>query len=122
MRFLVDECTGSRVAKRLSEMGHETFSVYEQARGTDDDWILQKAFTEDWILITNDKDFGEKAFRERFPTKSIVLLRLEDERSANKIAVVEKLLKGFADQLSGRFTVVTEKQVRFARMRSDIPG
>jgi hypothetical protein len=32
MRFLVDECTGPAVARRLRELGHDVFSIYEQAR------------------------------------------------------------------------------------------
>ena len=115
MRFLVDECTGPQVAAWLRDARHEVYSVYDQARGAVDDWIIQKAFKEDWILITNDKDFGEKAFRENFPFKSVVLLRLEDERSQNKIRVLARLIEGFADQLPGRFAVVTEKRVRFSR-------
>jgi predicted nuclease of predicted toxin-antitoxin system len=59
MRFLVDENTGVTVARWLREQGYEVFSVYEQARGIDDDTIIQKAFDENWILITSDKDFGE---------------------------------------------------------------
>jgi len=33
MRFLVDECTGPKVARWLEEKNHEVFSVYDQARG-----------------------------------------------------------------------------------------
>ena len=43
MRFLVDECTGPRVARWLREQGYDVVSVYEQARGMDDDSILEKA-------------------------------------------------------------------------------
>jgi len=32
MRFLVDECTGPKVARWLREQGHEVFSVYDEAR------------------------------------------------------------------------------------------
>jgi predicted nuclease of predicted toxin-antitoxin system len=117
MRFLVDECTGPAVATWLRDNGYETFSVYEQARGASDDWIIRKSADEDWILITNDKDFGEKAFRDNVAAESIVLLRLEDERATNKIHVLARLLEGFSQQLHGRFTVVTEKHVRFARTR-----
>ena len=60
MRFLVDESTGAVVARWLREQGHEVFLVYEEARGMDDDDIIQKAFAENLILIANDKDFGEK--------------------------------------------------------------
>jgi len=115
MRFLVDECTGPAVARWLREQKHELFSVYEEARGMDDGDVIQKAFAENWILITNDKDFGEKVYRERRPHKGVVLLRLEDERAANKIAALRRLLEGYADQLADHFVVVTERQVRFAR-------
>ena len=80
MRFLVDECTGPLVANWLHDQGYEVFSVYDQARGLDDDKIIEKAFIENWILITNDKDFGEKVFRERQPHRGIVFLRLADYR------------------------------------------
>lgn len=67
MRFLVDECTGPGVARWLREQQHEVFSVYDEARGMDDDAVMAKAFAENWLLITNDKDFGEKVYRERRP-------------------------------------------------------
>jgi predicted nuclease of predicted toxin-antitoxin system len=114
MRFLVDECTGPDVAQWLRTQSHAVFSVYDEARGLDDDHIIQKAFTEDWILITNDKDFGEKVYRDRRRHKGVVLLRLADERAASKIQVLSRLLLTYPDQLAGQFVVVTEKRVRFA--------
>jgi predicted nuclease of predicted toxin-antitoxin system len=114
MRFLVDESTGPAVAEWLRQKGHDVFSVYEKARGMADEDIIQKAFSESWILITNDKDSGEKAYREKRPHKGIVLLRLEDERAFLKIEIVRRLLESHADRLSGRFVVVSEGSVRFA--------
>jgi predicted nuclease of predicted toxin-antitoxin system len=115
MRFLVDESTGPAVAEWLSAEGHEVFSMYALARGMHDDDIVQKAFDENWILITNDKDFGEQVYRERKPHHGIVLLRLEDERSHAKIEVLKRLLHSHADSLPEQFVVVTEKTVRFAK-------
>jgi predicted nuclease of predicted toxin-antitoxin system len=114
MRFLVDECTGSRVRSWLAEIGHEVLSIYDEARGLTDDEILTKAFAESWILITNDKDFGELVFRERRPHHGVVFLRLEDERSIAKISALKKLLENYADRIPNRFVVVTDSQVRFA--------
>ena len=57
MRFLVDESTGVVVARWLRTQGHEVFSVYEDARGVDDDTIIQNAFDENWILITKKTGF-----------------------------------------------------------------
>ena len=116
MRFLVDECTGPAVALWLRERDYKVFSVYEEERGMSDDEIVRKAFTENWILITNDKDFGEKVYRERRPHRGVVLLRLEDERAVNKINTIQQLLKNYANQLSDHFVVVTETRVRFARV------
>lgn len=113
MRFLVDECTGPAVAAWFRKNKHEVFSVFEEARGMDDDAILQKAFEENWILITNDKDFGEKVHRERHPHRGVVLLRLSDERPASKIAVLRQLLESYGEKLADHFLVVTENRVRF---------
>ena len=115
MRFLVDECTGPAVAEWLREQEHEVFSVYDEARGLDDEAILQKAIAENWILITNDKDFGEKIYREGYPHRGVILLRLDDARAAVKIETLRRLLRSYADRLPDQFVVVTEEKVRFAR-------
>jgi|SRR6185369_14508681 predicted nuclease of predicted toxin-antitoxin system len=118
MRFLVDECTGPKVAAWLRGEGHEVFSVFDEARGVEDDQVIQKAYDENWILITNDKDFGEKVYRERHAHRGIILMRLEDERSANKIQVLRRLLESYADRFEDQFVVVTETQVRFGKSRT----
>ncbi|MFZ0946226.1 MAG: DUF5615 family PIN-like protein [Syntrophobacteraceae bacterium] len=116
MRFLVDECTGPAVARWLNAQRHDVFSVYEEARGIDDDEVIQRAFAEHRVLITNDKDFGEKIYRERLPHEGVILLRLADERSAVKIEVLRKLISAYSDRIAGQFVVVTETKVRFARI------
>jgi predicted nuclease of predicted toxin-antitoxin system len=90
MRFLADECTGPGVARWLRDQHHEVFSVY------------------------NDKDFGEKIYRERHPHRGVVLLRLTNDRTGNKITAIRRLLQDYADQLIDRYVVVTETKVRFA--------
>ncbi len=114
MRFLVDECTGPAVAAWLAKQGHDVFSVYDQSPGATDDDLLDQARRDNWILITNDRDFGELIFREGRQHRGVIFLRLDDERSANKIRVLGQLLAGFAPNLSDKFVVATESQVRFA--------
>lgn len=117
MRFLVDECTGPAVARWLTDQGHDAFSVFDEAPGIPDEEVIRRAYDERRILITNDKDFGEKVYREGYPHCGVVLLRLDNERSANKISVLQNLLLEHVDRLSGRFVVATREQVRFARPR-----
>jgi len=116
MRFLVDECTGPAVARWLRAQRHDVFSVYDEARGIDDEEVIQRAFAENRVLITSDKDFGDKVYRQRLPHRGVILLRLADERSANKIDVLQRLLSAFTDRILGQFVVVTETKIRFARM------
>ena len=116
MRFIVDECTGPAVSRWLRDQQHDVFSVYEKARGIDDDEVLHTACSERRVLITNDKDFGEKIYRERKPHRGVILLRLADERSTVKIEVLQKLLRTYSDRIPGQFVVVTETKVRFARV------
>lgn len=115
MNFLVDECTGPAVAHWLEQEGHDVFSVYDQARGIDDDKVIGIANRERRILITNDRGFGEKVFRERRPHYGVVLLRLANEGSANKIRVLDQLISQHGNTLLNQFVVVTESVVRFAK-------
>ena len=115
MRFLARECTGLKVAEWLRAQNHEVFSVFDEMRGADDGRIIQKAFDENWLLITNDKDFGEKVYRERHAHHGIIFMRLTDERAAKKIEVLRRLLESYAEKLPNQFVVVTETRVRFAK-------
>ena len=115
MRFLVDECTGPAVASWLQDHNHHVFSVFDEAMGMDDDEIIRKALNERWILITNDKDFGQKVYRDGRLHRGVILLRLEDERPASKIQVLSRVLESYSDRISNSFLVATERQVRFAR-------
>ncbi len=113
MRFLVDECAGPAVAKWLRTRGHDVFSVFDEWKGATDDEILDKAYSENWILITNDKDFGEMIFREHRSHRGIVFMRLSDERSAMKIAVLETILRDHSEKLEQTFVTATETRIRF---------
>jgi predicted nuclease of predicted toxin-antitoxin system len=117
MRFLVDECTGPAVARWLADQGHDAFSVFDEAPGIPDEEVIRRAYEERRTLITNDKDFGEKVYREDYPHCGVILLRLDNERSDNKIAVLRDLLSEYRDRLADRFVVATQEQVRFARPR-----
>lgn len=115
MKFLVDECTGPAVAHWLKQLGHDVFSVYEQAGGIADDKVLEIAQKEGRILITNDRGFGDKVFRERRQHHGVVFLRLANERGVNKIRVLSELLDRHSEAIKDRFVVVTETQIRFGK-------
>ena len=93
-------------------MGHDVRSIYDENPGLSDDDVLLWAERENRVLVTNDKDFGELVFRDQRSHAGVILLRLGDERPANKKAVLERLFLGYGDGIAGCFVVVTEDTVR----------
>jgi predicted nuclease of predicted toxin-antitoxin system len=102
------------LARWLKQQGHDVFSVYDQARGIGDDMVIEIAQIERRILITNDRGFGDKVFRERRPHHGVVFVRLAEERAVHNIRVLDQLISQQKDALSDRFVVATESRVRFA--------
>lgn len=115
MIFLLDECMSPGVASWLRSHGYDVLCIAEVKRGLSDDVVLQMAINSERILITNDKGFGEKVYRQKKPHRGIILLRLSDRRTPTTISIIEQLLQNYANELSENFVVVTEKTVRFMR-------
>lgn len=122
MRFLVDECTGPSVARWLREQGYDVASIYEQARGADDVMVLTLAVQEQRIIITSDKEFGTRVVRDRQTHCGIILLRLQDERVANKIRVLSEVLRDYSDLLAGNLVVASEGRIRIVHLRAEKSG
>ena len=112
MRFLVDESTGQAVVDALREIGIDVIGVAEIMPQVSDAQVIDYAFETGRILITNDKDFGEKVFRSGHRHAGVILLRLSDESASTKIRVVKALISRYGERLPNNFVVATEQNVR----------
>jgi len=74
MDFIVDESTGTAVVEYLRSIGHDVLFVAEAMPQADDPDILGRAVSEERILVTNDKDFGELADFDTFAGHIIAYL------------------------------------------------
>jgi predicted nuclease of predicted toxin-antitoxin system len=115
LRFIVDECTGDGVAKWLKMSGYEAYSVYTENKGAEDDWILEKAIKENYIVITNDKDFGMLVFKKGKGHRGVIFLRLQRESTENKIETIKKVLEQCREKLPYSFIVASEDFVRISK-------
>jgi len=59
MNFLADESCAGPVIRALRGAGHDVVAIAEVARGATDEQVLERAFNENRVLITEDQDFGE---------------------------------------------------------------
>ena len=115
MRIVVDACTGPSVARRLMRQGHDVVSIYDFAPTLTDVDIQALAVREDRVVMTNDKDFGEMVFHEDRHHRGVVLLRLTDDRTAAKIAALQRFFADAPQDMSRCFVVVTERNIRVSR-------
>jgi predicted nuclease of predicted toxin-antitoxin system len=108
----VDESAGVSVTRYLREQGYDVLAVGELTPRARDNDILNWAVAEERIIVTNDKDFGELVYRSGQRHSGVLLFRLRDEASANKVSVLASALTLYSEKLSGRFTVLSEERVR----------
>lgn len=117
MRFLANENIERPIVDHLRDAGHDVACIGELAPGASDEEVLRLADTESRLVLTNDKDFGEMAYRENRASAGIVLLRLEAQDGAEKAARLAHILPAIEERLPRHFAVVTERRVRMRPLR-----
>jgi predicted nuclease of predicted toxin-antitoxin system len=112
MRFALNENIPRAVIAALRDEGHDILSVKEAMRGSSDRAVLARAQEEGRIVVTQDKGFGELAFRSGLPADSgIVLFRLSGrDPEADAQRMLEVL--GSRDDWPGHFAVASDDRVR----------
>ena len=112
MRFLADENVARTVLERLRAEGFEVNSISETRPGSPDQEVLQAAYAEGRILITEDRDFGELIIRQRLRVHGIVLLELDRLSNAGEADVVVEFVSNHASMLVGNLVVIEPGRVR----------
>lgn len=112
MRFLADESCDFSVARALRAAGHVVVAVAEMAPQAEDATVLSLALSDQYLLLTEDKDFGQLVFSAGHATAGVLLLRFPATARANMAKAVLDLVTERQEQLLGRFTVVQPGHVR----------
>ncbi len=110
MRFLADECCDAGLVAALRQDGHDVVYALEAMRGATDEMVLARAFSEDRIVLTEDKDFGELVYALGRPACGIVLLRFDVSDRALKTPRVRYLLDHYAERLVGSLIRTCDRQ------------
>jgi len=112
MRVIANENISGTIIRELRARGHDVLSVKESMRGAPDDEVLGRGQADGRVVITQDKDFAELAFRRLLPSAcGLVLLRLGGVNpDADNHRALQVLSSGF--DWYGHFAVVTHDRVR----------
>lgn len=112
MKLLADENIPSSVVRALSDGGYDILWVRTESPGSSDSDIMKLACSENRLILTYDKDFGELVMKDHLcPPAGIILVRLPLMNPAHLAGHILEILKSRSDW-EDHFSVVEEKRIR----------
>jgi len=117
MNLLADESVDSGITEGLRKKGINVFSIAEESGGIKDTEVLELAVKNNALLITEDKDFGELAFRLKFQHEGILLIRLSDLSRNERLLLAVKTIFSNVNKLKGNFSVLTKNGLRIKNLQ-----
>ena len=115
-RFLANENVPAAAVAWLRERGDDVVHAAETRVGAADEELLAAAHSEDRVLLTFGRDFGELVFHQRYPAaRGIVLFRLRQQAPEVILPFLQSFFESCAD-FSGWFTVASPGYFRQTRL------
>jgi len=115
MIFVCDESVDNAIVDRLRADGHDVDYVAESAPSLNDDDVIDLANSQNALLVTEDKDFGELVYRLRRVHGGVILVRLSGLSTALKADIVAGVVTDRGGELPNAFTVISPGLVRIRR-------
>ncbi len=115
LRFLADESCDFAVVRALRAEGYDVFAVSEVMRRSDDRELIEQAYREKRILLTEDKDFGWLVFVSHADSAGVILLRFPGNARRSLIRTIVQLVQEQDERLLAAFVVVQPGYIRIRR-------
>jgi len=112
MAIVADESVDFGIVKLLRTENFSVLSIAEKYNGITDLEVLEIAVKKDALLITEDKDFGELAFRLKYKHTGILLIRLSGLPRKERIRTAFEIIKEHAGKLKDNFSVLNVQGLR----------
>jgi len=112
MLFLADESCDFAVVRALREAGHDVVAVAEISPRAEDQRVIETAFKENRVLLTEDKDFGQLVFAHKKGSAGIILVRYPSNARKTLAASVVDLVAAKAEIVQEQFVVLRPGRLR----------
>lgn len=109
MRLLIDSCVSKFAVNDLRRNGHDLIWIPEEGTDPGDTEILNRAYQEDRILVTADKDFGDLVFVFQKPHPAII--RLVNLQAKEQGPIILNVLEKYEPYL-GKLPILTVNKNR----------
>ena len=117
LRFLADESCDFAFVRALRQVGYDVTAVVEFMSGAPDLKVLESAFEEGRILLTEDKDFGEWVFAHKRATAGILLVRYPANLRAQITQAMVELVTKHGTELKNRYVVLEPGRARIRTVK-----
>lgn len=114
MRFLADECCDAAVVKALRSAGHDVLAISEFETSSVDHELMERALTQQRILLTEDKDFGWFVYAGHIESPGVILIRFPALARSTLVEMMLKLVSDYSSELIGPFVVLQPGLVRIS--------
>lgn len=118
LRFLADESCDFAVVRALRYNGFDVAAVSEYTSRSDDRDLIQQAYRENRILLTEDKDFGWLVFVSHERSAGVILIRFPGNIRGKLAEDIVRLVMEKGEQLIDAFVVVQPDYVRISHTLS----
>jgi predicted nuclease of predicted toxin-antitoxin system len=119
MRFLADESCDFAVVRALRATGHDVLAVSEFQNSSVDEELMEMAFGESRVLLTEDKDFGWLAFVKHMNSAGVILIRFPAGARSSLATSIIGLVDDMGQKLPGAFVILRPGSVRISRTISN---
>jgi predicted nuclease of predicted toxin-antitoxin system len=115
LRLYLDQMFSVDVAQALRDQGHDVVRASETAHGrADDQQILEKAISEDRILVTLDEHFGDWVILPLSRHPGVVRLKVNPTTSEKVLKLLIPFLRlHTSDQFRNHLVIVSEKRAKW---------
>ena len=114
-RLYLDQMLRHEVAQALRDEGHDVLRATEvgQARA-DDNQILQKAISENRVLITLDEHFGDWVILPLSEHSGVIRLKIDPTTSSNALKLLLPFLRlHSSDQFKNYLVILSSKRSKW---------
>jgi len=111
----VDVCVGKAVEDWLVANAYDALTVREIDPRMSDADVLKLAVSEQRMVVTLDKDFGELVYHSGLSHAGVLLLRIEDASGKEKIDVLKRILATHEGKLLNNFCVYQDGKLRIRK-------
>jgi predicted nuclease of predicted toxin-antitoxin system len=98
----------------LSEDGHDVLAVSEFTSRSYDRELIEQAYDEQRILVTEDKYFGWLVFASHVQSAGVILTRFPGPARQTLATTISRVVAEYGEQLADAFVVVQPRQIRIS--------